>query len=99
MQKGKIVVGRLVPPHQYTPKAIPHTMRTFPHPSSRFEPGVAFGRLGFFVPCPNVGGEAKLPQRRPHFLIVLPCVQTPALRALLGRARAFHHQTVHGLVH
>jgi hypothetical protein len=97
MQKGKIVVGRFVPPNQHAPKAIHPTMRALHYPASGFKADVPFDRLGFFATSPDVGREAKLPQRLAHFLIVVPFVQTQALRALLGRAWAFHHQTVHGL--
>src|SRR6185503_9943697 len=72
-------------------------MRALHYPSSGFKADVPFDRLGFFATSPDVGREAKLPQRLAHFLIVIPFVQTQALRALLGRAWAFHHQTVHGL--
>jgi hypothetical protein len=85
MQKGEIIVSQLVPADQHPSKAIHPTMRAFHHPAARFGPHVPFEGWRFFPTCADVGREAKLPQRGPHFLIVVALVQTYPLGALLSR--------------
>jgi hypothetical protein len=96
MEKRKVVVHFLVPANQYPAKAIPPTMRALHHPASRSEARLAFDGLGFFPPRPDMRCEAKLLYRLPHFLIVLPFVQTHPLRALLGGAGPGNAHAVDG---
>ena len=63
-------------------------MRALHHPTSGFNASVPFHGLGFFAPGPNVGREAKLLQRVPHFRVVVPFVRhIPCGRFLVGRGR------------
>jgi hypothetical protein len=99
MEEGQIVLSRLVPPDQDSPKAIQPPMRAFHHPSSGSNPRLAFERPRFFTTRRYVGREANLAQRLPHFLLVVPFVQTHALGPLLGGAGPLHHAAVHRVFH
>src|SRR5262245_29969359 len=57
-------------------------MRAFHHPATGFKTGFLLQRLGLFPPRTDMGREAKLRQQFPHFVIVIPFVQTHPLRGL-----------------
>jgi hypothetical protein len=83
VEEGEIGLPFLVPVNEDPPKAIHPTMRTFHYPPPRPSARVAFERLGFFSPGPDVGGEAKLLERLPHLRVIVSLVQPPPLGPLL----------------
>lgn len=99
MQRGERIVRRLVPAEHHPTKALHPTLRACHHPAACLGPHVSLEGLRFFAPGADVGREAKLAQRLPHFRVVVTLVQTHPLRALLSRARAGDHHALHGLLH
>src|SRR5215510_11086743 len=97
MEESKIVLPLLVPANQDPAKAIQPTMRPFHDPPSGSDPCLAFERPRLFAACPDVGRKAKLPERVPHFGVVIAFVQTPPLWPCPGGPRARDDHAVHGV--
>src|SRR4029453_13400787 len=73
-------------------------MRTLHHPTTGFDAGLAFERLRFFPPRPNVGGEAKLFEGGPDLSVIIPFVQPHALGLLVSGTGALDPQTLDGVL-
>src|SRR4029453_4241590 len=73
-------------------------MRTLHHPTTGFDAGLAFERLRFFPPRPNVGGEAKLFEGGPDLSVIIPFVQTHSLGLLVSGTGALDDQTLDGVL-
>src|SRR5438034_8544859 len=71
-------------------------MGPFYYPPPRFEARLVFEGQGFFAPCPNVGGKAKLLHYLPHCGVVIPFVQTQPLGLLRRHGRTLNHDTTQG---
>src|SRR5439155_13499245 len=71
-------------------------MGPFYSPPPRFEACLAVDDLGFFAPCPNVDGKAKLLHYLPYFGVVIPFVHTHPLRLLRRHGGPLNHDTVQG---
>src|SRR5262245_40618056 len=97
MQKAQIVAHFLVPPDQDAPEAIHPTVCAFYHPPPGFAPRLCLQRLGFFPPCPDVGGEAKLLQEVSHLVIIVAFIQAQPLRRVGGWIGPLHSHTLDGL--
>jgi hypothetical protein len=97
MQKGEIIVRRLVPANQHSAKAIHPTMRPFHYPPPRPGTRMTFEGLGFFPPRSDVGGKAKLLERVAHLRVVVPLVQTHPVGPLLSGTRPVDDEALEGL--
>jgi hypothetical protein len=84
MKKCQVVLWLFVPAYKQPTKAVHPGMRSFHHPTARFEPGLLFDGSGLFSSWAYMGGKAECVQDVAHLLVVIPFVQTHPLRVLFG---------------
>src|SRR5262245_761494 len=94
MQKGQIMLRLFVPAYQDAPKAVHPRMRPLHDPAPRALARLIFDRLCFLTTRPNMCGESKLRHDIAHFLIVVPFIETQALRLRRRWLRALDDEAV-----
>src|SRR5262245_32880032 len=99
MQEPQVVPRFFIPANQHASEAIHPTMGTFDDPAPCFAASLLLERLGFFSPCADVGGEAKLVQESPNLIIVVAFIQTQALRRLGCRVGPLNGDTLERSAH
>ena len=87
MQKGVVVVGRLVPTDQNAPESVQPTVGAFHHPTPGFETGLPFDGSDFFASTANMSGEAELVHGAAHLGEVVTFVQAQPLGMLWAGCR------------
>ena len=94
MKHGKVVFRFLLPPDENATKAIHPTMGALYYPAAGAFASFALEFLSFLAPCPNMCCEAKLGHDVPHFLKVIPFVETEILRSIWCGYRPFDHDAL-----
>ncbi len=74
-------------------------MTPFHHPPPRLETRFALDRLGFFSAWANMGRKAECAQEVAYLVVVIPFVQTHALRMLFAWLRTLDHDALERRAH
>src|ERR687884_480783 len=74
MKKGQVVLGLFVPADEQATKAVHPRMRSFHHPTARFEPGLLFDGSGFFSSWADMGSKAEFAQDVAYLVVVIALV-------------------------
>src|SRR5258707_242448 len=97
MKHCYIVLGFLVPTDENSAETIQPTVRSFYHPTPRFDAGVTFQFLRLFASAMNVGGKAELFHQVADLVIVITFVHAHSLRCCGCWLGSVDRDTLQGL--
>ena len=93
MQHASVILRLLFPANQDSTESVHPTVGPFGHPSAGFEARGPSNQPRLLTTRTNVRCEPEFPRQAANFVIVIPFVQTQALRFVQRRPGSFHGNT------
>ena len=90
MQHSSVILRLLFPTNQDSTESVHPTVCPFCHPPAGFESRGPSDQPGLLAARTNVRGESEFPRQTANFVVVIPFVQTQALRLVQRWPGPFH---------